>query len=427
MIPIIEVNNLGKKYKISTTEREGYVALRDVLANFVKSFGNVLKKSSRDILEETNSNEFLALNDVNFHVEAGEVLGIIGRNGAGKSTLLKILSQITPPTTGEIKLRGRVGSLLEVGTGFHPELSGRENVFLNGAILGMRKKEIEEKFDEIVEFAGIEKFLDLPVKRYSSGMYVRLAFAVAAHLEPDILIIDEVLAVGDSEFQKKCLVKMNQITKNEGRTVLFVSHSMEAVKKLCTRCVVLDKGTVVFDGNTEEAIEIYNSIGINKQIKINSGEYGLKRRGSGTLSFTNIEILDKKNQEKNIFHMGEKVKFKMSYKINQEVVGLHVNICLFSNRIKELPLTDIPYEIKKGVLKKDEEGEVVVEVELNAIRPGEYMLYFWLGDANAASGGSQIHYDVVDNLTEPLIILENEEKKMKGFFSLPSQLYVSKE
>lgn len=427
MIPIIEVNNLGKKYKISTSERERYIALRDVLSNLVKSPGKWFEKKPQGMLGEENPNEFLALNSVNFHVEAGEVLGIIGRNGAGKSTLLKILSQITPPTSGEIKLRGRVGSLLEVGTGFHPELSGRENIFLNGAILGMRKKEIEKKFNEIVEFAGIEKFLDLPVKRYSSGMYVRLAFAVAAHLEPDILIIDEVLAVGDSEFQKKCLIKMNQITKEEGRTVLFVSHSMEAVKKLCTRCVVLDKGSVVFDGDTEEAITMYNSIGINKQMKMNNGEYGIKRRGSGTLSFTNIEILDIHNIEKNIFHIGEKVKFKMSYKVNEEMVGLHVNICLFSNRVKELPLTDIPYEIKEGVLKKDETGQVIVEVELSNIRPGEYMLYFWLGDANAASGGSQIHYDVVDNLTEPLIILENEERKMKGFFSLPSQMYVSKE
>ena len=205
MTAIIEVKNLGKKYNIG--ERQGYVALRDVLTNIAKSPARWFGGKVKTVLGQADANEFWALKDVNFTVEKGEVLGIIGRNGAGKSTLLKILSQITPPTTGEIKLRGRVGSLLEVGTGFHPELTGRENIFLNGAILGMRKKEIEKKFEEIVEFSGVGKFLDMPVKRYSSGMYVRLAFSVAAHMEPEILIVDEVLAVGDAEFQKSVWVK----------------------------------------------------------------------------------------------------------------------------------------------------------------------------------------------------------------------------
>ena len=200
------------------------------------------------------------MNDVSFSVQEGEVVGIIGRNGAGKSTLLKILSQITPPTKGQITMRGRVASLLEVGTGFHPELTGRENIFLNGAILGMRREEIRRKFDEIVAFAEVDKFLDTPVKRYSSGMYVRLAFAVAAHLEPEILVVDEVLAVGDAEFQKKCLGKMGEVAK-EGRTVLFVSHNMQAVKLLCSRAILLDSGKCVCDSNTHDAINRYLDVG----------------------------------------------------------------------------------------------------------------------------------------------------------------------
>jgi lipopolysaccharide transport system ATP-binding protein len=204
-----------------------------------------------------NKEEFWALKNVNFTINQGEIVGIIGHNGAGKSTLLKILSQITPPTEGEITLNGRVGSLLEVGTGFHPELTGRENIFLNGAILGMSRKEIAEKFDKIVEFSGVDKFLDTPVKYYSSGMYVRLAFSVAAHLEPDILIVDEVLAVGDTEFQKKCLGKMDEITQKDGRTVLFVSHNLTAIKQLCKRCILLEKGQVIMDGPTADVVGKY--------------------------------------------------------------------------------------------------------------------------------------------------------------------------
>ncbi|MFH0972753.1 MAG: ABC transporter ATP-binding protein, partial [Patescibacteria group bacterium] len=211
-MPIIEVKNISKKYNI-THQQGGYVALRDVLTNVFKNPFQFAKNKAKQAIGKAGKEEFWALKDINFSVEQGEIIGIIGPNGAGKSTLLKILTQITPPTTGEIKMRGRVASLLEVGTGFHPELTGRENIFLNGAIMGMTKKEINAKFNDIVEFSGIEKFLDTPVKRYSSGMHVRLAFSVAAHLEPDILLIDEVLAVGDADFQKKCLGKMEEVTK----------------------------------------------------------------------------------------------------------------------------------------------------------------------------------------------------------------------
>ena len=256
MAPIIEIKNIGKEYQI-THQRGGYVALRDVLAGVAKNPFKFFKQKAKQAVGLAKKEDFWALRGINFSVEKGEVIGIIGHNGAGKSTLLKVLTGITPPTEGEIIMRGRIASLLEVGTGFHPELSGRENIFLNGAILGMKKKEIAEKFDQIVEFAGIGKFLDTPVKHYSSGMYVRLAFSVAAHLEPDILIIDEVLAVGDAEFQKKCLGKMEDITKKDGRTILFVSHNMEAIRTLCAKTVLLEKGGIAEIGDTPKVLRAY--------------------------------------------------------------------------------------------------------------------------------------------------------------------------
>ena len=260
---VIRVKDIGKKYSIAH-QQGGYIALRDVITNILKSPLKFLKQKTVKVAGLAKQEEFWALKGIDFEVKKGEVLGIIGHNGAGKSTLLKILSQITPPTEGEIEIKGRIGSLLEVGTGFHPELSGRENIFLNGAILGMTKKEIASKFDEIVTFAGIEQFLDTPVKRYSSGMYVRLAFSVAAHMDPDILIIDEVLAVGDAEFQKKCLGKMNDITQKEGRTILFVSHNMEAIERLCTRCILLNKGQIRSAGNDVKKILKEYSFGLEK-------------------------------------------------------------------------------------------------------------------------------------------------------------------
>jgi len=263
--PIIEIENISKKYRIGH-QQEKYVALRDVLTHVVKRpFKFLRNKISQAISKE----DFWALKDISFNVKQGEAIGIIGPNGAGKTTLLKILSRITPPTTGEIKLRGKTASLLEVGTGFHPELTGRENIFLNGAILGMTKAEIEKKFDDIVSFSGTEKFLDTPVKRYSSGMFVRLAFSVAAHLESEILLIDEVLAVGDAEFQKKCLGKMDDITRKSGRTILFVSHNMAAIQNLCKRCVLLDQGKIKMIGEAREVVEKYlssSSVSASKKI-----------------------------------------------------------------------------------------------------------------------------------------------------------------
>jgi lipopolysaccharide transport system ATP-binding protein len=258
---VIVVENLSKRYLIGhrLASRYKYQAFRDVIArevsNFARKTADVVR--GRQVVQGDEVEEFWALKNVSFEVKQGEVLGIIGRNGAGKSTLLKILSRITEPTEGRVVLRGRVSSLLEVGTGFHPELTGRENIFLNGAILGMTQREIRSKFDEIVAFAEVEQFLDTPVKHYSSGMYVRLAFAVAAHLEPEILVVDEVLSVGDAEFQKKCLGKMDDVSRKQGRTVLFVSHNIEAVLKLCTRGIFFESGRVKAAGNVKAVVPAY--------------------------------------------------------------------------------------------------------------------------------------------------------------------------
>lgn len=256
---VIQVSNLSKQYRLGTVGRK---SLHDDINRWLHKlmgkedpYMKVSEENNRTI--KGNSEYVWALRDINFKVEQGEVLGIIGKNGAGKSTLLKILSKVTAPTTGEVKIKGRIASLLEVGTGFHPELSGRQNIFLNGAILGMTKKEIAAKFDEIVDFAGVERYIDTPVKRYSSGMYVRLAFAVAAHLEPEILIVDEVLAVGDAEFQKKCLGKMKDVSAKDGRTILFVSHNMAAIKSLCSRALLLENGILSWNHDVDTVVSSY--------------------------------------------------------------------------------------------------------------------------------------------------------------------------
>lgn len=255
----IKVEKLSKLYRIGLGEHANYQTLRDSIMQTMAAPFRMMKGSKRKAAG-ANVDDLWALKDVSFEVKRGEVLGIVGRNGAGKSTLLKVLSRITPPTGGNVRIGGRVGSLLEVGTGFHPELTGRENIYLNGAILGMSRREIAKKFNDIVEFSEVERFLDTPVKRYSSGMYTRLAFAVASHLEPEILIVDEVLAVGDAQFQKKCLGRMNEVSR-EGRTVLFVSHNMSAMKTLCTRGIVMEGGRVGYDGDVDQAVNRYLDAG----------------------------------------------------------------------------------------------------------------------------------------------------------------------
>lgn len=308
---IIEVKNISKKYRIGSVS--SYYSLRDVIAGIAKSPAQLFKKRAK-VDEEIYSDEFWALKDVSFDINRGDILGVVGANGAGKSTLLKILTQITPPTKGEALLRGRVASLLEVGTGFHPELTARENIYLNGAILGMKRWEISNKFDQIIEFAEVGQFLDTPVKHFSSGMYMKLAFSVAAHLEPEILLVDEVLAVGDAAFQKKSLGKMSEVTKQGGRTIIFVSHNMGAIQSLCNRAILLDKGQLKSIGKTEAVVEKYlkNSIGA-KEILIKDRR---DRQGSGKLKVTKVYFKDKDSKVTTFLRSGEDVEIIVEYKVS---------------------------------------------------------------------------------------------------------------
>lgn len=265
-----------------------------------------------------------ALQDINFEVKKGEVLGIIGKNGAGKSTLLKLLSKVTSPTTGAIKSKGRIASLLEVGTGFHPEMTGRENIYMNGTIMGMSRQEISAKLDEIVEFAGISRYIDTPVKRYSSGMTVRLGFSIAAHLEPEILIVDEVLAVGDAEFQKKAIGKMQDVSKGEGRTVLFVSHNMASVRALCSRGLILENGKVFFDGNIDEVIEMYLK---KENENISSvGKYVANEDDGGEFTLNTVELINSKDKVTSMFLSEENITVKINYTLNQACKNLRINL-----------------------------------------------------------------------------------------------------
>ena len=310
MAAILTVENLSKRYIIRHERQERYTALRDVLANSVKRAVKRLVHPGADCDREIRE-EFWALKDVTFAIQEGDRLGIIGRNGAGKSTLLKILSRITEPTGGRITIRGRVASLLEVGTGFHPELTGRENIFLNGAILGMSRADIKRKFDEIVDFAGVAKFLDTPVKRYSSGMYVRLAFAVAATLEQEILIVDEVLAVGDVQFQKKCLGKMEEIGKT-GRTVIFVSHSMPTITSLCNRAILMESGMVLKDGPTSEVVMHYYTSG---QSSPASADFSGRHVGDSFIRLLKGEIKNNRDEVALEIDIADPIVVEMSFEV----------------------------------------------------------------------------------------------------------------
>lgn len=314
----IQIEDLSKMYRLGSSSAGTLVADLNSWIDRVRG-----REDSRLKIDQINDrtqkakNDFVwSLKDISFEIKKGDAVGIIGNNGAGKSTLLKILSRITSPTTGTIKMNGRVASLLEVGTGFHPELTGRENIFMNGAIMGMTRHEIRTKFDEIVDFSGCERYIDTPVKRYSSGMYVRLAFAVAAYLEPEILIVDEVLAVGDAEFQRKCLSKMDQVSRNEGRTVLFVSHNMESIRTLCTKGLLLKNGRLAGDDSITKIIELYEN---DQHIySTTSLKDIVKRTGNGSLHFTDICFLDSDGNERTQFFVGESMQIKISFDATEE-------------------------------------------------------------------------------------------------------------
>ncbi|HKG62189.1 MAG TPA: ABC transporter ATP-binding protein [Pyrinomonadaceae bacterium] len=317
MQPIIRVQGLGKQYQLGGA-RVPYSTLRESLMDLARRPVRALRRNGNE------STTLWAVKDLDFEVAPGEIVGIIGRNGAGKSTLLKILSRITEPTLGRVELYGRVASLLEVGTGFHPELTGRENIYLNGSILGMARREIEQKFDEIVAFSEVEKFLDTPVKRYSSGMYVRLAFAVAAHLQPEILVVDEVLAVGDYAFQQKCLNKMQDVSTG-GRTVLFVSHNMGAISRLCQRCIVLDKGQIVSSGPTAAAVQTYMTSGLMER-----AEFTQSGSADKAVNLLRIALVDENGEVRSEVPYDGSLRFNLEYEVSQSVNGTSVGIALFT-------------------------------------------------------------------------------------------------
>jgi lipopolysaccharide transport system ATP-binding protein len=364
----IGIEELGKMYQIGASQGAyRYKSLRESLVQGVNAqLHRILNPKS----SLNGSDKIWALKDVSFEVKKGEVIGIIGRNGAGKSTLLKVLSHITEPTKGRVRLHGRVGSLLEVGTGFHPELTGRENIYLNGSILGMKKAEINQKFDEIVAFAEIEKFLDTPVKRYSSGMYVRLAFAVAAHLQPEILLVDEVLAVGDTEFQKKCLGKMGDVA-NEGRTVLFVSHNMGAIETLCKRGVLLDNGQISCIGNVHDVVSTY----IHKNLVKNDQPFiNCVRSGNGKIRITGFHLEDSEERLVTYAVSGSPIIFAIEYETKGEncrnvSVGLSVhqnnegNLLMYYSGFSDVLFSDLP---QKGIFR--------CQVNDCPLGPGNYLV-----------------------------------------------------
>jgi len=351
MDSIIKTENLGKAYMIGhQSEGKQYLALRDVISDKAKEMWSRIRNPQ--YYTHQNVEEFWALKNVNLEIKEGERLGIIGRNGAGKTTLLKVLSRITEPNAGRAVIRGRVASLLEVGTGFHPELTGRENIFLNGSILGMNRQEIKSKFDEIVAFSGVENFIDTPVKRFSSGMYVRLAFAVAAHIEPEVLVVDEVLAVGDAEFQKKAMGKMESVSK-EGRTILFVSHNMSSISTLCNRAVLLENGKLKCDGNTSDVIKQYFFSNGNTPYHV---DYSKTKKNIGDKYATLLEgaVKDLKENKIGEIHIQTAFKICMKYKLKNNTLGYPVpNFHLFDENGQYVFLTSnnvkAKFDLKLGL------------------------------------------------------------------------------
>ncbi|MBN3518738.1 ABC transporter ATP-binding protein [Algoriphagus lutimaris] len=373
---IIKVENLSKRYRIGLQEKKADTFTQQLINNLKAPIENFRRIQSLGKFEAESDSVHWALKDVNFEVKQGEVLGIIGKNGAGKSTLLKILSKITEPTSGRIELIGRVAALLEVGTGFHPELSGRENIYMNGTILGMTKKEIDSKLDEIIDFSGIEKYVDTPVKFYSSGMRVRLGFSVAAHLEPEILIIDEVLAVGDYEFQKKCLGKMEDVSQKEGRTVLFVSHNMDAVRNLCSHSILLRNGTIEANDYTDIALKYYLK-GEKTNNLLNIKEAEIVGAGNKNIQLEEIMVSSNKDHLAELV-TGEPLHIKLTYKINIPIDLSKSRIDIRIDNQYGQRLVWMSSEIKKGFdfYKK----EIVFKVNENLLLPGDYILTVFIHD-----------------------------------------------
>jgi len=401
-VPIIQITNLSKQYRLG--QKVTFDTLRERLTGF-------FKKETKPIPENTDKKVVVALNNIDLDVNAGEVLGIIGLNGAGKSTLLKLISRITPPDIGEIRINGTVSSLLDVGIGFHPDLTGRENIYLNGAILGMKRSEITAKFDDIVSFSGIEEwFLDTPVKRYSSGMFVRLAFSIAAHLDSDILLIDEVLAVGDYEFQKKCLDKIDNITRSRRtvlfvshnlvaierlfqkkcldkidnitrsrRTVLFVSHNLVAIERLCNRTIVINQGEKVFDGKTADAIEHYYSLHKRQANPYNLLDAGIARTGTGTVKFAQVRFLDETLQPKAEIAPGDNFTIRLDLDVRKPVHHPRIAITI-KNRLGQTLTQLYSKDLQHDFGKIEKNTSIFCHVKNIPLNPGNYYLDLWIAD-----------------------------------------------
>lgn len=403
MQPAISVENLGKRYVVNhEQQRGGYRTMRESLTGLVQAPLRRLRGE-----QSTTKEAFWALNDVSFDVNPGEVVGIIGRNGAGKSTLLKVLSRITKPTSGQVRINGRVGSLLEVGTGFHPELTGRENVFLNGSILGMSRQQIKAKFDEIVAFAEVERFLDTPVKRYSSGMYVRLAFAIAAYLEPEVLLIDEVLAVGDAVFQRRCVDRMAELAKS-GRALLFVSHQLDIVKRFCDRGVLLENGSITTMGPIEPVLEAYRasyegSVGSSNDLA------DRRHKGHGKAVFTSVKFMAGNSEPANIIASGEDLRCVLEVDSSYNCKDLSLAVVL---KTLEGARIVTSWSEEAGFVPSLSLGRNVFECKFREVRlrPGQKLLVdIWMYDGH-----------VVDEIDD-VCMLEVIEGSLKGFSSRTDQ------
>ena len=387
MSTVIKIDHLSKAYQLGnigtgTLSRDlerSWAKLRGKEDPFLKigEVNNRAVKGTSDVV--------WSLNDISFNVEQGDAIGIIGRNGAGKSTLLKILSRVTAPTTGSVKIKGRIASLLEVGTGFHPDLSGRENIYLNGAILGMRKTEIKRQFDEILEFAGVERYIDTPVKRYSSGMYVRLAFAVAAHLESEIMIIDEVLAVGDAEFQKKCLGKMKDVSKGQGRTVIFVSHNMGSINQLCNRGILLENGMLTMNAPVSAVVDHYLKTDIVSTPYTDLQESNIKRLGNGKVRFTEVSLTNQNQTERNrIFSIGDELYISFTVRFNNPDQPL-IRTSIELKTVDGIKIANMIDQDSGFGVTVTGDGHSSYRVKLPDIRfyPGTYYLSLYAGDTSS--------------------------------------------
>lgn len=381
---VIKIEDLHKQYRLGTIG--GGTLQADLQSCWARVRGkedpNIIIGAKKHIKNET----FMALYEINLEVYKGDTLGVIGGNGAGKSTMLKILSRVTAPTKGNVFINGRISSMLEVGTGFNGELTGRENIYLNGAILGMSNAEVDSKIEHIIDFSEIRQFIDTPVKRYSSGMYVKLAFAVAAHLDSEILVMDEVLAVGDMKFQQKCLGKMGDVANKEGRTVLYVSHNMNTIRQLCNRCMVLERGLIIYDGSVEEAIQIYMGNKKNKETSYDYNNYIRTDSVTRKVFIKHIEL----NTQTNEIAFGEKLSLNISYNVNGSFNNLYFRIVILY-----LDDTPIGLSLTPNLCEKNISGEIIEKIELNTqiLAPGEYLVNLICFEVN--NFGAYVIHDII--------------------------------